>query len=87
LCYQSKPVAFCNRFEDLLGILDMIRFYSYAYCKMLTLKQDRKGVTAMEYGLLAGTTVVVGLAAIAGIGTSIATIFGNIHTSLAVAAG
>jgi pilus assembly protein Flp/PilA len=64
----------------------MIRMYSFAYCKMLALKGDRKGVTAMEYGLLAGTTVVVGLAAIAGLGTSIATIFGKIGTSLATAA-
>jgi pilus assembly protein Flp/PilA len=65
----------------------MIRLYSYSYCKMLALKNDRKGVTAMEYGLLAGTTVVVGLAAIAGIGTSIATIFGKVGTSLLTAAG
>jgi Flp pilus assembly pilin Flp len=65
----------------------MTRLYVFAQCKLLALRDDLKGVTAMEYGLLGGTTVVVGLAAIAGLGTSLATIFATIGTRLAVAAG
>ena len=65
----------------------MTRLYVFAQCKLLALRDDLNGVTAMEYGLLAGTTVVVGLAAIAGLGTSLATIFATIGTRLAVAAG
>jgi Flp pilus assembly pilin Flp len=65
----------------------MRHFIALVHYKLLCLRDDREGVTAMEYGLLAGTTVVVGLAAIAGLGTSLATIFATINTSLAVAAG
>jgi Flp pilus assembly pilin Flp len=65
----------------------MRHFIAFVHCKLMRLRDDLEGVTAMEYGLLAGTTVVVGLAAIAGLGTSLATIFATINTSLAVAAG
>lgn len=43
---------------------------------------DRKGVTALEYGVIAAATIVVGLAAFGTIGTSLSTIFGNVKTSL-----
>jgi Flp pilus assembly pilin Flp len=55
-------------------------------CKMMRLWDDLEGVTAMEYGLLAATTVVVGLAAIAGLGGSLAAIFATISTAMATAA-
>ena len=64
----------------------MTRLYVFAQCKLLALRDDLKGVTAMEYGLLAGSTVVVGLAAVAGLGTSLGTIFATIGTRLATAA-
>ena len=44
---------------------------------------DRKGVTALEYGVIAAATIVVGLAAFGTIGTTLATIFGNVKTALA----
>ena len=65
----------------------MRHFITLVHCKLICLRDDLEGVTAMECGLLGGTTVVVGLAAIAGLGTSLATIFAAIGTSLAVAAG
>ena len=61
----------------------MMRLYVLAQSTLWSLKNDLKGVTAMEYGLLAATTVVVGLAAIAGIGTNLATVFAKINTALA----
>jgi Flp pilus assembly pilin Flp len=64
----------------------MCHFIAYTKCKMMRLRDDLNGVTAMEYGLLAGTTVVVGLAAVVGLGTSIAAVFATIGTFLATAA-
>jgi pilus assembly protein Flp/PilA len=64
----------------------MMQFYVAAQCKLANLCDDLKGVTAMEYGLLAATTVVVGMAAIAGIGTHLATVFASINTALTPAA-
>ena len=64
----------------------MRHFIALVHCKLICLRDDLAGVTAMEYGLLAGSTVVVGLAAIAGLGTSLATIFATIGGSLATAA-
>jgi pilus assembly protein Flp/PilA len=43
---------------------------------------DRKGVTALEYGVIAAATVVVGMVAFTGIGTELATIFGAVKTAL-----
>lgn len=43
---------------------------------------DRKGVTALEYGVIAAATIVVGLAAFGEIGTNLATLFGNVKTAL-----
>jgi pilus assembly protein Flp/PilA len=62
----------------------MMRFYVAARCRLANIRDDLKGVTAMEYGLLAATTVVVGMAAIAGIGTHLATVFASINTALSV---
>jgi pilus assembly protein Flp/PilA len=44
--------------------------------------KDRKGITALEYGLI-GALIVVGIvAAMTTIGTKLATTFGNIANSL-----
>ncbi|HBK08974.1 MAG TPA: Flp family type IVb pilin [Acetobacteraceae bacterium] len=39
---------------------------------------DRKGVTALEYGVIAAVTIVVGLAAFATIGTDLAAKFASV---------
>lgn len=43
---------------------------------------DRKGVTAMEYGVIAAAVVVTGLAALPTLGGKIATVIGNVSSSL-----
>lgn len=43
---------------------------------------DRKAVTALEYGVIAAATIVVGLAAFGAIGTDLSTVFTNVKTSL-----
>jgi pilus assembly protein Flp/PilA len=51
------------------------------------LMRDQKGVTAMEYGIIAAVTVVVVGTAIGGISGNLATIWTSIGTALATAAG
>jgi Flp pilus assembly pilin Flp len=51
------------------------------------LRNDRKGVTAMEYGIIAAVTVAAVGASIASVGTSMGTIWTNIKTTMATAAG
>jgi pilus assembly protein Flp/PilA len=55
--------------------------------KLQGLGRDTKGVTAMEYGIIAAVTVVVVGTAIGGIGGNLTTIWTKIGTSLATAAG
>jgi Flp pilus assembly pilin Flp len=50
------------------------------------LAHDRKGVTAMEYGIIASTTVVVVGGVVAGLGTPLNTIWNAISTALTTAA-
>jgi pilus assembly protein Flp/PilA len=44
--------------------------------------RDNKGVTAIEYGLIAGLLVVVIAAAVGGVGTQLTTLFAGITTKL-----
>ena len=46
---------------------------------------DRRGVTALEYGVIAAATIVVGLATFGTIGTDLGPIFTNVATKLAPA--
>ena len=46
------------------------------------LRVDRRGVTALEYGLIAGAIAIAIIGAVTGLGTSIT----NVFTSLASAA-
>jgi pilus assembly protein Flp/PilA len=55
--------------------------------RVRNLRGDRKGVTAMEYGIIAAVTVAAVGASIAAVGTSLGTIWGNIKTTMATAAG
>ncbi len=57
--------------------------------QVLNLGTDRRGVTALEYSLIAGVTVVAIGAALVGTGilASINTIWGTIKTDLATVAG
>ncbi len=58
--------------------------------RMRDLRGDRKGVTAMEYGIIAAVTVAAVGGSIASIGGSLKTIWGDIVTQMtneATAAG
>jgi pilus assembly protein Flp/PilA len=44
--------------------------------------RDNKGVTAIEYGLIAGLLVVVIAAAVGGVGTQLTSLFSGITTKL-----
>lgn len=50
------------------------------------LRRDRKGVTAMEYGIIAAATVAAVGAVMALIGANLTTIFTNIDTFLTASA-
>ena len=48
---------------------------------------DRKGVTAIEYGLIAALIAVVCIAGLAAVGTSLNTLYNTISTSVTNAGG
>jgi pilus assembly protein Flp/PilA len=48
----------------------------------LELKTDRRGVTALEYGMIAGVLAVVVVTAFTTLGTGLNTAFTNIGTQL-----
>jgi pilus assembly protein Flp/PilA len=48
----------------------------------MLLRADRKGVTALEYGILAGLIACVIIAAATTLGTDISALFGRIGTAV-----
>ena len=56
-------------------MLDYVRMW-------LALRSDKRGVTAMEYGLIAALIAVVIITAVQGIGTNLNTTFGTVQTAL-----
>jgi pilus assembly protein Flp/PilA len=64
--------------------------YSFALVELVKaelalVKGDRKGVTALEYGLLAGLIAVAIIASVTLLGTTIAGLFGTISTAMLAA--
>ncbi|NHO54330.1 Flp family type IVb pilin [Acetobacter estunensis] len=55
--------------------------------RMRELLVDRKGVTAIEYALLAGVLAVIVLAAAKGLGSSLKTVYGSISDTVGSAPG
>jgi pilus assembly protein Flp/PilA len=49
----------------------------------LAVRHDRRGVTAMEYGMIAALVAVVIITAVTNIGTALKTTFTAIETALA----
>jgi pilus assembly protein Flp/PilA len=59
-----------------------------AYLKLwFVLKNDRRGVTALEYGLIAALIAGVIITAVATLGTNISTVFTNLGTEMTNTAG
>jgi pilus assembly protein Flp/PilA len=50
-----------------------------------SLKSDKKGVTLIEYSLIAGLIAVVAIALLTSLGSSIVNIFSSINSSLTTA--
>ena len=55
-----------------------------AKAELALVKADRKGVTALEYGLLAGLIAVAIIGAATGLGTAISSAFTKISAHLSV---
>lgn len=75
----------------------MLKYTVLAYChfndlrdaamhRLTLLRNDRRGVTAMEYGIIAATTVVVVGGVIGTVGGSLGRIWTAIDTALSAAA-
>jgi Flp pilus assembly pilin Flp len=60
----------------------MLKLATLAQRKIADVKNDLKGVTAMEYGIIAATTVVVVGGVVGGLHGSLTTIWASIGTAL-----
>lgn len=60
----------------------MLKLYTVLQSRLTTLARDERGVTALEYGVIAAVMIVVGLASFMLIGDTLNDVFGNINTSL-----
>jgi pilus assembly protein Flp/PilA len=56
--------------------------YTSIFSLLQSVKVDRKGVTALEYGLLAGLIAVVIIASVRTLGTDLSTLFDSIATAM-----
>lgn len=65
----------------------MLKCVVWAQTKVEALRDNSKGVTAMEYGIIAAVTVVVVGGVVAGLGSPLQTIWNNISAALTAAAG
>jgi len=61
---------------------NMIEYFMSHLAVWQALRHDRRGVTAMEYGLIAALVAVVIIAALTTIGTDLKTKFGLISAAL-----
>jgi pilus assembly protein Flp/PilA len=55
---------------------------TWVQLKIDSLKDDRRGVTALEYGLIAGLIAVVIIGAVTTLGTKLSDLFGTVSTSV-----
>ena len=60
----------------------MLKLYVATQEKLLALKDDVSGATAIEYGLIAAGIAIAILAAVQLVGTNMTTLFNNIATGL-----
>jgi pilus assembly protein Flp/PilA len=60
----------------------MVKVYSFIRSRLGALRRDEKGVTALEYGVIAAVVIVVGLATFMTIGTTLDGVFTTVKNSL-----
>lgn len=65
----------------------MLKAFTSIAARLSALRSDEKGVTALEYGVIAAVTIVVGLAAFGTIGDLLDGTFGSISSSLQTTTG
>lgn len=58
---------------------------NYARCLIRHYIHDEKGVTAIEYGLIAALISVVAVTAMTSVGTSLTTVFSDVSSKLTAA--
>lgn len=56
--------------------------YEVLFNVLHAIKQDRRGVTAIEYGLIATLIAVAIVTAVTTLGTSLKTVFTNVGTAI-----
>jgi pilus assembly protein Flp/PilA len=54
----------------------------YNFCRVMRLLADRKGVTALEYGVMMAAIVVALMTILGSLGTKLSTTFLNMATAL-----
>jgi pilus assembly protein Flp/PilA len=60
----------------------MVKVYSFVRSRLGALRRDEKGVTALEYGVIAAVVIVVGLATFNLMGNQLRGVFDNVRTAL-----
>lgn len=60
----------------------MLKLYTHAVAHLNSLRKDEEGVTAIEYGLIAGTIAVVIIGTLVIMGDDISSIFGKVSSAL-----
>jgi pilus assembly protein Flp/PilA len=60
----------------------MLKAYSVVRSCLAALRRDEKGVTALEYGVIAAVVIVVGLATFMSIGETLDNVFTSINQGL-----
>ena len=68
-------------------MLKLLVMGEVALARLEKMLADRRGVTSMEYGIIAATTVVIVGTAIGGISGNLSTIWNKVSTALQTAAG
>jgi Flp pilus assembly pilin Flp len=69
------------------GYVYMLKLFVRVENALFNLRNDLKGVTSMEYGIIAATTVVVVGGVVSALGSPLSTIWNNVSTALTTAAG
>lgn len=56
--------------------------FNFVRSRLGALRRDERGVTALEYGVIAAVVIVIGLATFLTIGETLDGVFNNVNTSL-----
>ena len=65
----------------------MLKLYTHAVAKLSSLRKDEEGVTAIEYGLIAGAIAVAIIAVLLALGDEINLLFTDVQSALQSAGG